>query len=48
LQALGSAAEAAFLKNHLKGTELFEHNPMEIWNLNHRNEQSELSAHADR
>jgi hypothetical protein len=48
VQALGSAAEAAFLKGSLKRTELFEHNAMVIRNLNHGNRQPALSACAHR
>ena len=48
MESLGSAAEAAFLKDHQKGTELFEHDLKVMRNLNHRNKQSVLCPSRDR
>jgi hypothetical protein len=44
VQALGGTAQTAFLKDHQKETELFEHGPRVIKNPNHANNQSALSA----
>jgi hypothetical protein len=44
VQALGGAAETAFVKNYQKETERLEHGPIAITNPNHGNNQSALSA----
>jgi hypothetical protein len=44
VQALGGTAETAFLKDHQKETEFFEHGTRVIRNPHHRNNQPALSA----